>query len=231
LRALVAIPVIGLATLVLGGPALLGGLLDRSGRTPHAIARLWARIITFSCGIHVETQGLASLPEPAVFAVNHASAFDIPLLFGFLPASFRIVYKRSLSLVPFIGWYLFLGGHVAIDRANPFRAKRSLEKSAERIRRGTSVVVFPEGTRSSDGRVGHFKRGSFSLALDAGVPVVPVSLVGVKDVVPRGVLSVRPGRVGLVAHAPIPTAGLSAEDAMRLAEEARVVVARGCGQA
>jgi 1-acyl-sn-glycerol-3-phosphate acyltransferase len=93
------------------------------------------------------------------------------------------------------------------------------------------VVVFPEGTRSADGRVGHFKRGSFSLALAAGAPVVPVSLVGVKDVVPRGVLSVRPGLVRLVVHSAVATAGRSPDDAVLLAEEIRSAVARGCGQA
>lgn len=230
MRPLLALFVIVLATAVLAGPALLVGLLDRSGRSAHAVARLWARLILRACGVRVELEA-DGLPSPAVYAMNHASALDIPLLFGHLPVAFRIIHKRSLSLVPLIGWFLFLGGHVAIDRGNPFRARRSLERAARRVHQGTSVAVFPEGTRSSDGRVGHFKRGSFSLAMSAGVPVVPVSLVGVKDVVPRGVLSVRPGRVRLVVHPAIATAGRPPEDAVRLAEEVRATVARGCGQA
>ncbi len=219
------------ATLVLAGPALLGGLLDRSGRSAHAIARLWGRIVLWACGIRVLVDERSGAPTPAVYAANHASALDIPLLFGYLPVSFRIIHKNSLSLVPFIGWFLFLGGHVAIDRGNPFRAKRSLERAAARIRQGTSVAVFPEGTRSRDGAVSHFKRGSFRLAVNAGVPVVPVSLVGVKGVVPRGVLSVRPGIVRLVAHPPVATAGRSAEDADVLAEEVRQTVAGACARA
>lgn len=231
MRPLVALPVILAATLVLGGPALLGGFLDRSGRTGHRVARLWGRIVLWACGVRVLVEERSGLPTPAVYAANHASAFDIPLLFGYLPVSFRIIHKKSLSLVPFIGWFLYLGGHVAIDRGNPFRAKRSLERAASRIRLGTSVAVFPEGTRSRDGAVRHFKRGSFSLAMSAGVPVVPVSLVGVKAVVPRGVLSVRPGVVRLVAHPPIATAGRSADESDVLAEEVRRVVATACGPA
>lgn len=216
------------ATLLLGGPALLGGLLDSSGLTAHRIARLWGRIVLWACGVRVQVEERSGLPTPAVYAANHASALDIPLLFGYLPVSFRIIHKRSLSLVPFIGWFLFLGGHVAIDRGNPFKAKRSLERAAARIRRGTSVAVFPEGTRSRDGAVRHFKRGSFSLAMSAGVPVVPVSLVGVKAVVPKGVLSVRPGVVRLVAHPSVATAGRSADRSDLLAEEVRKVVAGAC---
>lgn len=230
MRPLLALPTIVLATVVLCGPAMLAGLLDRGGRSAHAVARLWARTILWACGICVELEA-GALPSPAVYAVNHASALDIPLLFGHLPVSFRIIHKRSLSLVPFIGWFLFLGGHVAIDRGNPFRAKRSLERAASRVRRGTSVAVFPEGTRSADGRVGHFKRGSFGLAMRAGVPVVPVSLLGVKQVVPHGVLSVRAGVVRLRVHPAVSTAGRPADEAAQLAEEVRATVARGCGQA
>jgi len=231
LRPLVALPVIIAATLVLGGPALLGGLFDRSGRSAHAIARLWGRIVLWACGVRVLVEERSGMPTPAVYAANHASALDIPLLFGYLPVSFRIIHKKSLSLVPFIGWFLFLGGHVAIDRGNAFRARRSLERAASRIRQGTSVAVFPEGTRSGDGSVGHFKRGSFSLAMNAGVPIVPVSLVGVKAVAPMGVLSVRAGVVRLVAHPPVATSGRSAEEADVLAEEVRQMVAGACARA
>ncbi|HET7294876.1 MAG TPA: lysophospholipid acyltransferase family protein [Vicinamibacteria bacterium] len=231
MRRLVALPVILAATVALSGPALLGGLLDRSGRLPHAVARLWGRIVLWACGVRVTVEERSGLPTPAVYAANHTSAFDIPLLFGYLPVSFRIIHKKSLSLVPLIGWFLFLGGHVAIDRGNPFKAKRSLERAADRIRLGTSVAVFPEGTRSRDGAVRHFKRGSFGLAMSAGVPVVPVALVGVKVVVPGGIFSVRSGTVRLVTHTPFATAGRNAEEPDVLAEEVRRVVAETCGRA
>ena len=231
MRALLAVPVIALDTLVMGGPALLLGLFERSGRAAHRIARHWGRVILGACGIRVIVEGLENLPrEPAVYAANHGSALDIPILFGYLPVSFRIIYKKSLNLVPFLGWYLFLGGHVSIDRSNPFRARRSLERAALRIRGGTPVAVFPEGTRSASAEVGHFKRGSLVLAIQAGVPVVPISLVGVKDVVPQGILTLRTGTVRLLIHPPVPTQGRDADAAHVFASEIQAIVARGCGQ-
>lgn len=218
------------ATLALTAPCLLAALLGRRDLA-HAVIRLWSRLLTRAFGVEVVVSGAEHVcAGPAVYAANHASAADIPFLFGFLPFEFRIIYKRSLAYLPLVGWCLPAAGHVAIDRANPFRARRSLAAAAARIRSGTSVVVFPEGTRSSDGSVAHFKRGSFSLAIEAGVPVVPVSLLGVKQVIPRGLPSLRPGRVRVLIHAPLPTAGRSPGDALALAEETRVVVARGCRQ-
>ncbi len=177
----------------------------------------------------VRVAGLEHAPSgPAVYAANHASALDILVVFGHLPMDFRIVYKKSLSLVPLVGWAIQLGGHVPIDRSHPFRARRSLDAAARRIRAGTSVVVFPEGKRSPDETVRRFKRGSFGLAIEAGVPVVPVSLAGVKAVVPRGLSSVRPGTVHVRLHPPVSVAGRSAEEAEALAEDVRKIVAAGC---
>ena len=232
LRAFFAVPLIVLGTVILGVPALLLGLLDGSGDTAHRIAQQWARLILRTCGVRVLVRGAENVPAgPAVYAANHGSALDIPILFGHLPVSFRIIYKRSLSAIPFLGWYLYLGGHIAIDRGSPFKAKRSLTSAAERIRGGTSVAVFPEGTRSPDASVRLFKRGSFQLALNAGVPVVPVSLVGVKRIVPRGILTLRQGTVELRVHPTVPTAHRSAADAEALAEEVKGTVERGCLEA
>ena len=174
-------------------------------------------------------RGVANVPtRAAVYAANHGSALDIPIVFGQLPVSFRIIYKRSLSLIPLVGWYLHLGGHIAIDRGNPFKARKSLDSAVDRIRGGTSVTVFPEGTRSADASVGLFKRGSFQLALDAAVPVVPVSLVGVKRVAPRGIWTLRPGTVELRIHPLVPTDRRPLDGAETLAEEVRGIVERGC---
>jgi 1-acyl-sn-glycerol-3-phosphate acyltransferase len=229
LRALLAVPVIAALTLVLAVPALILGLLDPTGRLPHRIARGWAFFVLKTLGVRVEVTGQENLPAgPAVYAANHGSALDIPILFGHLPVSFRIVHKKSLSLIPFLGWYLFLAGHVAIDRRNAFRAKRSLGAAAARVRGGTSIAVFPEGTRSPDAAVRLFKRGSFVLALEAGVPVVPVSLVGVKRVAPHGIRTLRQGTVALRIHPPVPTSAHPPDQADGLAEQVRRIVARGC---
>jgi 1-acyl-sn-glycerol-3-phosphate acyltransferase len=226
---LVQAPVALLLTGVCASASCLAALVDRRGGTTRRIAGAWGRALLRLLGVGVCVSGLEHAPAgPAVYAANHASALDILVVFGHLPVDFRIVYKKSLSPVPLLGWAIWLGGHVPVDRGNPFRARRSLEAAARRIRGGTSVVVFPEGTRSPDGAVRRFKRGSFSLALHAGVPVVPVSLVGVKAVVPHGLSSVRPGLVRVVVHPVVPVEGRSPDEAEALAEEVRRVVARGC---
>lgn len=228
LRTLLALPLLAAVTLILGGAGLVAGVVDRSGWLAHRIARLWGRAALAIVGVHTLVSGLEHVPGgPAVYAANHASVLDIPLLFACLPVDFRLVHKSSLSLLPLIGWYLFLAGHVSIDRGNPFRARRSLASAVRRIRGGTSVAVFPEGTRSPDARVRLFKRGSFLLALEAGVPVVPVSLDGVKRVIPQGILTLRPGMVRVRVHPALSTARRAASEAGTLAAAARRAVSSG----
>jgi 1-acyl-sn-glycerol-3-phosphate acyltransferase len=228
LLALVQAPLAVAVTVAFAVAAIGVGLVDRTGRGARWIGRLWGRAVLGIVRVRVAVRGAEHLPPgPAVYAANHGSALDILVVFGYLPVDFRIIHKRSLYRVPFLGWTLWLGGHVGIDRLHPFRARRSLDAAARRIRSGTSVVVFPEGTRSPDRSVRRFKRGPFTLALEADAPVVPVSLVGVKDVAPRTLLSVRPGGVEIVIHPPLPVAGRSLEDADALAEEVRRVVAAG----
>lgn len=221
-----------LALLLTAGYAAAGcvaALVDRRGRATREIGGAWSRALLRLFRVGVRVSGLEHVPPgPAVYAANHASVFDILIVFGHLPVDFRIIYKKSLSLVPLLGWAIRLGGHVPIDRGNPFRARRSLDAAARRIRGGTSVVVFPEGSRSPDGAVRHFKRGSFGLAIEAGVPIVPVSLVGVKAVVPQGLSTLRPGTVAVALHPPVPVAGRSPGDAEALAEDVRRIVAAGC---
>jgi len=221
-----------LAVLLTAGYAVVAcvaALADRSGRTTREVGGAWSRVLLRLFRVEVRVSGQEHVPAgPAVYAANHGSALDILIVFGYMPVDFRIVYKKSLSFVPLVGWAIRLGGHVPIDRGNAFRARRSLDAAARRIRGGTSVVVFPEGTRSPDGSVRRFKRGSFGLAIEAGVPIVPVSLVGVKSVVPRGLTSLRPGAVHVVLHPPLSAGGRSPDEAEALAEEVRRIVAAGC---
>jgi 1-acyl-sn-glycerol-3-phosphate acyltransferase len=232
LRFLLTAPLVAASMVVFGVASSLSGLLERRGTAARRLVGAWSRLLLYLWGVKVRVHGLGELPAgAAVYAANHQSALDIPILFGYLPVDFRIVHKRSLYLVPFVGWYLWCGGHVSIDRSRAFRAKRSMARAAERIRGGASLAVFPEGTRSHDETVQAFKRGSFVLALQAGVPVVPVSLVGVKRVVPRGLTRVRPGTVTLLVHPAVATGGRAVEDAAGLADEVRQVVVRGCAAA
>lgn len=228
-RLLVQAPLAAAVTVLLSTAAMVVGSLDRSGRGCRTIAGIWSRALLGIGRIHVEVEGLEHVPTgPAVYAANHASALDVPIVLGHLPVDFRIIHKRSIYLIPFLGQAVWAARHIGIDRSNAFRARRSLADAAQRIREGTSVVVFPEGTRSPDATVRRFKRGSFGLALRAGVPVVPVSLVGVKRVVPRGLLSLAPGTVGVRLHPAVPVSGRGPEEAEALAEEVRRIVAAGC---
>lgn len=196
-RAVLTAVVAFVATLFLAPIGIVAFPFVRDGEVAFQVTRLWARWILAAAGfdieVEIEDQG-RPLPEgPVVFVANHVSALDIPIVFLALPRSFRIVYKRSLLFVPLLGLFLFTGGHIAIERSRAFRARRSLDLAARRIRGGVSLALFPEGTRSGSGRVAGFKRGSFKLAADAGVPVVPVALIGVEDRV-RG-SRILPGRV------------------------------------
>ena len=225
MRTILTLPLVAAWTVGLGVPSALSGLFDRSGSTPYRLARAWGRLCLRTWGVRVEVRGAEHVPPgPAVYAANHVSALDIPVMFGHLPAEFRIIHKRSLHFVPIIGQYLYLGGHIGVHRGRPFEARRSLERAAARIRGGTSVAVFPEGTRSRDTAVRAFKRGSFVIAIEAGVPVVPVSLAGVKEVAARGALRARPGTITMTLHAPHPTAGLQVNDAQALAARVREAV-------
>lgn len=226
---LVQAPVALLLTFGYAGAACVAAVLDRSGRATRSIGGAWSRALLRVLRVEVLASGLENVPSgPAIYVANHGSALDIFVVFGHLPVDFRIIYKRSLSLLPLVGWSIWLGGHVPIDRSNAFRARRSLRTAAARIRAGTSVVTFPEGTRSPDGAVRLFRRGSFNLAFEAGVPIVPVSLAGVKAVVPHGLASVRPGRVRVGIAPAVPVAGRSPEEVDSLAEEVRRIVAAGC---
>ena len=228
-RFVVSLPLVLVLTVGFGVASLLAGAVRPGTSMSRRCERAWGRALLRLWGVGVSVRGAENVPRgPAVFAANHASALDIPLLFGYLPADFRIIHKRSLYLFPVIGLYLWLAGHIAIDRGHPFRARRSLSRAAARIAAGESVAVFPEGTRSRDGQVLPFKKGSFVLALEAGVPVVPVSLRGVKLLTERGLVRMRAGAVGLVVHPPIDTRGRDTDSADALATQAQGAVSVGC---
>jgi len=223
------IPAIGSYTIVLGAVSVASSLFDRSGQFAHGCARLWSRLILLTTGVRVRVEGLDVL-EPGktyIFVSNHQSIYDIPVIFWWLPYQLRIIAKESLGSFPFIGWHLHRTGHLLVDRRNPDRAG-ILKKWRGLVVNGLSLIIFPEGTRSADGRVGRFKAGSFMLAIEAGLPVVPVSIVGTRFVMPKGRLTVSPGDVTLSVHAPIETAARAEpptiDDARALAAEVHAVI-------
>ena len=170
------IPAISVYTIVLGALSLASMAVDRRGRLAHGCARLWSRLILVTTGVRVHAGGggLVAPGRSYVFVSNHQSIYDFPVLITSIPFQLRILAKASLGAFPVLGWHLRYTGHLLVDRTRAGRA--TLNQVAAMIRRGHSLIVFPEGTRSRDGRVGPFKRGLFLLAIDAGVPVVPVAL-------------------------------------------------------
>lgn len=217
------IPAIALYTTVLGLASMVGALLDRRGRVSHACARLWGRLILITTGVRVTVRG-ALPPEGAsyIFASNHQSIYDIPVIFWAVPHQLRIIAKASLGHFPFLGWHLRLAGHLLVDRENP--GASIVKKMARLVSQGGSLIIFPEGTRSRDGKVGRFKGGVFLLAIDAGLPVVPVSVSGTRHVMLKGRLMTCPGDVTITVHPPVPTIGLGREAARGLAERVREIV-------
>lgn len=203
LWSLLAVSVI---TVVMVTLAFLATPFDRDGRRVWRLTLAWARACLFVSGVRVETYAEAPLPEgPCIFACNHQGTFDILALFVGLKRPFVFVAKKVLFHVPFLGWHLSAQGYIPIDRAHRAAAIRSLDRAAELIRGGRSVVVFPEGTRSADGSVHPFKKGPFMLALQARVPVVPVALEGAHRVQPKRTLYVCPNPVRLLIGPAVPT--------------------------
>ena len=223
----VLIPVIAIYTILCGAASLVSTLVDRTGHAAHGCARLWARLIVVTSGVRIVRDGspLPPADRSAVFVANHSSIYDIPIVFTAVPRQLRIMAKAALGYVPFIGWHLRLGGHVLVNRANP---GAGIFKRMQRMtQQNASLIVFPEGSRSRNGAVGPFKPGIFLLAIEHALPVVPVSIVGSRTVMPKGRLMVCPATVEVTIHDVIPTEGLSRKDARELAERVRAVVAAG----
>lgn len=211
-------------TILFALPAFLGSLVERNGYVAHFCARLWARMILFSGGVRVRVSGLEHLkPDQAyVFMSNHESALDIPILIWSLPYQVRMMAKKELFRIPLFGWAIALGGYIKVDRTNTERAIASLREAAQRIpRQGVSVLLFPEGTRSTTGKLRRFKKGGFAFAMDTGYPVAPVTIRGSRERIPKGALAIRPGRVEVVIGTPLPTREYTRETRNQLVEATR----------
>ena len=200
------IPAITVYTIVLGTMSLASTALGGQGHFAHRCAQWWSWLILATTGVRVRVEGVEHLTPGAtyVFVANHQSSYDIPVLFGSLPFQLRIIAKESLGRFPFLGWHLRRTGHMLVDRRRPDRAG-IFAWATSLPGRGLSLIVFPEGTRSGDGLVAPFKAGSLVAAVQAGIPIVPLSIVGSRHVMRKGELTTRPGDVRLVVHPPVLT--------------------------
>jgi 1-acyl-sn-glycerol-3-phosphate acyltransferase len=222
------IPTIGAYTILLGTVSVVSSFIDRRGFFAHGCARAWSWLILATTGVAVDATGIDLLTprRTYIFVSNHQSIYDIPIVFSALPYQLRIIAKKSLGQFPFLGWHLRRTGHLLVDRRRP-DPRGILRHWTELVSKGLSLIVFPEGTRSVDGRVGRFKAGSFLLAIQAGLPVVPVGISGSRHVMLKSRLMVKPGNVTFVVRPPIETASRyqpTVEDAKRLADDVRAQI-------
>jgi len=198
-----------LVTIVMATVVIIVALFSRDGNSPHLVARAWAKSILFVSGIHVHINGLENLNVggSCILMPNHQSNFDIPVLLGCLPVQFRWLAKAELFKIPIFGRGMRGCGYISIDRSNRKSAFKSLTEAATKIRNGVSVLIFPEGTRSWDGKILPFKKGGFVLSVDAGVPIVPIVIFNTWSIMHKGTLLVRRRSVRMDILAPIPTSG------------------------
>jgi len=218
---LVSTPLLILATIVMWMCSMFASLFDRSGNWQHQMARIWGRMLLAVSFIRVRVRGLEKLDPRAnyVFVANHSSYMDIPALLARLPYQFRFFAKKGLYKIPFLGWHLHRAGHLPVDRSNARNSLKSMSAGARIVaERGVSVLLFPEGGRTKVG-LRDFKEGAAYIAIKAGVPIAPVAIVGMRELLPMGSIHLRSGQTELRVGVPIPTAGLKLSDREELTRQ------------
>lgn len=215
-----------LDTIVMGTLATLASFLDSKGNTSHLVARAWARSILAVSRIKVTVEGLSNI-DPSksyIFMSNHQSNFDIPVLLAHLRVQFRWLAKAELFKIPIFGRAMQGAGYISIDRSNRRLAIESLKEAGRSIQKGASVMIFPEGTRSLDGNIRPFKKGGFILAIEAGVPIIPVIIHGTYPIMPKKRLWVKPGHVLLEIQEPVDTTPYARNTKDDLIEKVRTTI-------
>ena len=207
-------PLIWLYTLILGLLALPGGLFDRGGRRLHWFSWAWSWLIVKTILSPVKVTGLDKIDtaKPHVYAVNHASAMDIPVLYVYLPFQFRIVFKKELLAYPVVGWQLKRSGQVCIDQQKPTNSIAAIRSAVKSLKAGMPLVIYPEGGRTPDGEIKPFLPGAFFLAIKAQVDIVPVALVGTYELLPMNTYHIRCRPLEMRVGEPISTVGLKMRD-------------------
>lgn len=216
-------PLIWAYTLVLGSLSLLSSFFDKNGRIQHGFARLWSQLIMKTIFSPVKVTGLDQIDTSVakVYAVNHASALDIPVLYVNLPFQFRILFKSELLSYPFIGWHLTRSGQVCINQQNPTASVGYIKSAVKSLRAGMPLVVFPEGGRTPDGEIKPFMPGAFFLAIRAQVDIVPIALIGTYELLPMNTYHIKSRPLQMRVGKPIPTAGRSLRDMDAISAEVK----------
>ena len=217
------------ATLVLGLLVIFLSFFVRSGNPMHKIARFWGRSLLIVSRVKVSVKGLSNIDrsQSYIYMSNHQSNFDIPVLLGYLKVQFRWLAKMELFKIPIFGRAMRKAGYISIDRNNRESAFESLKTAARKIKSGASVLIFPEGTRSRDGKIRPFKKGGFVMAVDSGVPIVPIVITGTRSIMAKGSFRINPGKVSMVIHQPIQTSVYTRETKEALMERVRRFICVG----
>lgn len=221
-------PLIWLYTVAFGAVSIPFGFVDRDGGILHAIARAWAKFTmkTIFSPFRVDGLDQIDISRPSVYAVNHASALDIPALYAYLPFQFRIVHKKELLSYPVVGWHLKRSGQVCVDQQHPARSIASIRSAVKTLKAGMPLVIFPEGGRTSDGRIQSFLPGAFFLAIKAQVDIVPIALIGMYELLPMDTYHIKPRPLEMRMGSPISTAGLTLKHIEELASKVQSAVER-----
>jgi 1-acyl-sn-glycerol-3-phosphate acyltransferase len=217
---LISAPLVAVATIIMGVISLIASIFDRNGNTLHVLARVWSRMLLAAGFVRVRTEGVKKLnPRGSyVFAANHGSFMDIPAALVALPHQFRFFAKKGLFKIPFMGSHLARAGHLPVDKTNARNSLKSMTEGARIVReRGISVLLFPEGGRSAEG-LREFKEGAAYIAIKAGVPVVPIAIIGMRELLPMGSVHLHSGKVLVRVGDPISTAGMTIKDRDELTE-------------
>ena len=189
----------------------------------HRVANLWAKFLLLICNIKVKVIGKENLlhGKPQIFMANHQSDFDILIALAYIPVQFRWIAKKELFNIPFFGAAMRSAGYIEIDRHNQEKALQSIDEAALRIRKGKSIMTFPEGTRSRDGEIKAFKQGAFHLAINSGVSIVPVSIIGSGRIMPKRSVKIKSGQIKLVIGEPIEVKSFDIEKRFELIKKVR----------
>ncbi len=217
---------IAMGTAIASIISIVGSYFDRYGNRVHYIGKLWSRVNLFLSGVSVEVRGIEHIKkgQPYIVMSNHQSYYDVWALIAYLPLQLRWVMKLELREIPIFGLGCERVGHIYIDRSDSEKSHKSLEVAGEKIRAGASVVFFPEGTRSPDSSMLPFKKGGFVIALAAGVPILPITVIGGRNILRKGSMRILPGKMQIIIHEPISIEGYTRETKEELMAKVRVVI-------
>lgn len=218
---------IAIATFITSSTVIIVGIFDRRQFILEPFVKFWAKTILFIAGIKVEIEGLENIEKKKSYIVvaNHLSMFDIPTTMAYLPVKLRMIAKKELSRVPVFGWGMLSLGHIFIDRQNRDKAVRSLDKAMERVKkRKISIMIYPEGTRSPDGEIKIFKKGAFVIAIKSELPILPVTISGSHEIMPKNSLRIKKGKIRLVVHPPVSSENKEISDRRELTNQIRDII-------